>query len=285
MNGNERQQPSTSGWGLNLDSSVMEGDVPSRETELDDLIAKLQNERATIRRDTASTKMTVTDLLRASVPARKKGTIAADFQPYKFVERGERCFKISQGEATLPEYLDAIFIMINSELCPAGWGEHMRMHVEDVVRMSTVWEWKICRRWSERLFKLLVEGRVKGGWDNVMYIKDLQRDMIALGQKSGESKVAVKYEYVKKDRVEIEGENKKQGGPFDKDKDGKPCYGWNWGKDCGFKAHHGTDEAKIPHICAWCAYRYKSIGYHTEKECYSKQRYNERKGEAGQNFQ
>lgn len=35
--------------------------------------------------------------------------------------------------------------------------------------------------------------------------------MIALGQKGGDSK-QVKYEYVKKDRVELEGENKKQGG-------------------------------------------------------------------------
>ena len=280
-----QQLPTTSRWdGNDLGSTVREGDEPNRTTNIDEMISKLQFERATMRRDTASTRMSVSDLLRASVPSQRKGNIA-DFQPFKFVERGEKCSKISQGEATLPEYLDALFIMIGSEGCPVGWGENMRLHVEDIVRMSTVWDWKICRRWSERLFKLLVEGRVKGGWNNVMFIKNLQRDMIALGQKTGECRTG-KVDAVKRDRVEIEGENKKQGGPFDREKDGKPCFGWNWGKECGFKTHHGADDAKIPHICAWCAYRYKTIGYHAEKDCYSKQRYNERKGEGvGQGFQ
>ena len=42
-----------------------------------------------------------------------------------------------------------------------------------------------------------------------------------------------------------------------KDSDGKPCYAWNWGKDCGFQASHGTALDNLLHMCAWCAYKFK----------------------------
>lgn len=102
-----------------MESTIHEGDGNDRLAEVEDLIRKLQCGRDIIHRDTTSTRMTVSDLLRASVPAQKKGNIL-DFQPYKFVEMGGKCFKISQGEATLPKYLDAIFIMMEDDLCPSG---------------------------------------------------------------------------------------------------------------------------------------------------------------------
>ena len=63
---------------------------------------------------------------------------------------------------------------------------------------------------------------------------------------------------------------------FDKEKDGRPCYPWNWGRDCGFSTTHGALPDLKAHICAYCAYKTKKILEHREKDCVNKMRAAER---------
>ena len=60
------------------------------------------------------------------------------------------------------------------------------------------------------------------------------------------------------------------GEDYSKDSDGKPCYAWNWGKDCGFQVSHETAPDNLLHICAWCAYKFKHQLLHKEQDCLKK---------------
>lgn len=251
------------------------------------LIDRLKDGREEITRDSDDARMTISELLRESGPTFNSKRGMVNFQPFKFIVRGEKCYKIGPGEANMAEYLSAIYVMMDDALCPLEWRPFMRKHIEEVTIMGTKWEWHICRRWSERIFKLLAEGRLKGGWSNEVYIKDLQRDYIALGQRNTGEKYG-RNEYFRKGKGEDNIDNGYHvGRTYEKEKDGKPCYAWNWGRDCGNKSGpHGVGEERSLHICAWCAYRYRAMNNHAEKDCNNKRRYVDRRGEAGneQNF-
>ena len=64
---------------------------------------------------------------------------------------------------------------------------------------------------------------------------------------------------------------------YNKETDGRPCYPWNWGKDCGFPGSHGTLPDMFLHICAWCAYKCKRHLLHKEQDCLKKCRFLDKK--------
>ena len=64
---------------------------------------------------------------------------------------------------------------------------------------------------------------------------------------------------------------------YNKETDGKPCYPWNWGKECGFSASHGASAEHYLHICAWCAYKFRRQLNHREQYCLKKRRFLDKK--------
>ena len=166
--------------------------------------------------------------------------------------------------------------MIADPGCPPTWPEYLTAHLAELAEMATQWDWPVCRRWSEKVFKLIVEGRIKDDWNNQYKIKDIQRDIIALSNKSAaSSKSTYKSNYTSSNSTYTPQTAKE----YKKDRDGKPCHSWNWGRDCGHNSTHGEGNDKRPHICAWCAYRYHKTNVHQERDCYNKKRFLERKAE------
>ena len=70
---------------------------------------------------------------------------------------------------------------------------------------------------------------------------------------------------------------------FNKEVDGKPCYLWNWGKDCGFQGSHGFPPDNLLHIWAWCAYKFKRQLLHKEQDCLRKRCFLNKKASASSN--
>ena len=217
-----------------------------------------------------------------------KGNLA--FLPHKFILRGDFYKKIGPGEATWPEYFSAINRMTADQLCPPGWSIHLNTHLKQLATMANTWDWPTCRRWSERVFRNIAEGIFTAGWEDPLIIKDLQRDVCAVTRRpsffeSRQDTFRKQFSQSSSASTNTTQESSGSNQPhkdYDKARDGKPCYSWNWGRDCGFTASHGTAPELSPHICAWCAYRYHRWNPHTEKDCNNKKRFVEKKSAESQ---
>ena len=117
-----------------------------------------------------------TELLLDSAPAlqRKKGIKPF---PHTFITRGDRCKPINRGEATWAKYYAALRQLAGDPNCPPSWWPHLHTHEEELGIMAISWDWPTCRRWSEKVFQMVVDGRLKEGWQGWAAIKDLQRDI------------------------------------------------------------------------------------------------------------
>ena len=271
-------------------------DMPSPRRDADVITNREQRSPTpTCTRETPGTPPAdiVARLLQAAVPAlnSNKGKLK-NFLPHKFVLRGDSCLKIGQGDSTMPEHFDAIFRMRNDDDCPVDWSEHLINHLAELSEMATLWDWPTCRRWSEKVFRLIAEGKLKGGWSNTAKLTDMQRNITSLCAKAS----AMDAQRFNSRRttpsatqsVPTTTQNTTQhhNKDYQRDRDGKPCHSWNWGKDCGFTASHGVLPDASPHICAWCAYRYHRMNIHQEKECINKRKFLEKKSnENAQDFQ
>ena len=227
----------------------------------------------------------VNDLLKAAAPSRTAKAGKHNFYVHKFITRGNSFEKVGLGHATFPEYLAAMKEMVRHPDCPKGWVTHIMAHEEQLVIMAKKWEWPTCRLWTESVFMFINKSGVHNAWTRTNTIVDLQRDVTSTGKRVSSvtdtfsnradyGRRAPQY-YQKALSVE-EGSSRstsdsyRQG--FEKDKDGKPCYAWNWGRDCGYTDTHGAYPELRPHVCAFCAYKLHKVFKHKEKDCINKQR-------------
>ena len=97
---------------------------------------------ATLKR--AAEEETVARLLQAAAPQHPPKKGMKTLLPFKFVTRGDGCTKIAQGDATMPEYLDALFKLRVDEDCPQLWKDHRINHLAELSEMATVWDWPTC---------------------------------------------------------------------------------------------------------------------------------------------
>ena len=201
--------------------------------------------------------------------------------PHLFVSHGDACKSIGMGEATWPEYFEALRVMAASPSLLANWSQHISKHDTELVRMALSWDWPTCRRWSEQVFKLISDGRLLLGWDDPGAIKDLQRDICTSSNRpatfsySHQSHTVSQPQSFQSTPSFTQQFNSPVNPPpqlmrSDKDSDDKPCHQWNWGRDCDFTATHGALPAKFLHNCAWCAYRFKRLHAPHEQDCLKK---------------
>lgn len=209
-----------------------------------------------------------------------------NFIPSKFVRRGRKFEKVKQGEANWPEYLSALRAMAKAPECPSGWSRHLFDHEDHILLMARTWDWPTCRLWSETVFNMVHDGSLPERWNDTVALKEVQRDVISVGKRVSFTKegTTVKPDVYKKPVASLPTTAFKVETPvradgtdsqrvqFDRERDGKPCYPWNWGKDCGFEASHGSPPDAKPHICAYCAYRTRKVLHHREQDCINKQR-------------
>ena len=215
----------------------------------------------------------------------QKGNLS--FLPHKFILRGDFYKKIGPGEAFWPEYFAAVNRMMVDSSCPVGWASHLSAHMNQLALMAHIWDWPTCRRWSERVFRHIAEGILPFGWADILALKDLQRDVCATGKRI--NFFEQKSDFARKQYSQLSSASQAASSEphssqahsaakeYDRTRDGKPCYAWNWGRDCGFSASHGTAPDLSPHVCAWYAYRYHRMNSHSEKDCNNKKRFLEKK--------
>ena len=255
----------------------------SSSTDEDSSLSTAEASLATRRK---RARRAVTQLLDAAAPDKPSRRGKKNFIPGNFIKRGDKFQKVGHGEASLPEYLLALKAMSKAPECPVGWAAHLARHEEQLLTMATMWEWSKCRHWSEAVFVMIHDGRLPEGWTDMAALKDIQRDVIAVGKRGlfMRDGFAPKAELNKKQSyttpavsTRTEPIQRQQTGEtgrvtYEKEKDGKPCYPWNWGRECGFQASHGAEPDLKPHICAYCAYRTHKVLAHREMECINKQR-------------
>lgn len=201
--------------------------------------------------------------------------------PHKYVIRGSRNEKIGLEEAAWHEYFAAMSRMCWDKKLPAGWPEHIREHMYQLALMAANWDWHTCRQWSETVFTMIADGRLRHGWKDRYAIKDVQRDVCAIGTRAERPKQAVRaprrYDAPASTTTYAATEARPATDhtrpSYDKDLDGKPCQQWNWGEECGFTTSHGIRPDRKCHLCAWCANKYKRANAHQEKVCFNKKRY------------
>ena len=227
----------------------------------------------------------VNKLLKAAAPTRPTKAGKHNFYPHKFITRGNSFDKVGLGQATFPEYLVAMKEMVRFPDCPKGWAANITAHEEQLVIMAKKWDWPTCRLWTESVFMFVNKGGVPNAWSQAATILDIQRDVTSTGKRvtairelsshRQDTTKRASYTYTRSASADDYStrqfsDSSKQA--FDKDKDGKPCYSWNWGRDCGFTASHGSSPDIRPHICAFCAYKLHKVLFHREKDCINKQR-------------
>ena len=163
------------------------------------------------------------------------------------------------GSSTWPQYLGALFIMSRHRNVPTSWSKYLLIHIENLCTMAEDWSWPTCLRWSEKVFKMIEDGRLANGWLDAYAIKDVQRDVCLLGSRAkpaqGEPKNTFEY---------------KPKAPYDKLTDGVPCRLWNNGKDCGSQFSHGSQPNRECHLCSWCINKFNRANAHREIDCINK---------------
>lgn len=233
-------------------------------------------------RDDESTEA-VNKLLEAAGSAitKKKGN--AIFAPHRYVIRGNKNERIGMEEATWPEYFAALCRMTKDRKLTTAWTEHVADHMHQLATMACTWDWHTCRQWSETVFIMIADGRLPAAWSDRYAIKDVQRDICAVGTRLEKLKPATKTtKRTETSNAAATTNNYEPKAPgeytkpeYNKEVDGKPCHDWNWG-DCSFATSHGLQPDRHCHLCAWCAQTYKRANVHPEKACLNKKRYNDR---------
>ena len=198
--------------------------------------------------------------------------------PQKYVVRGGRNEKIAMEEASWAEYFAALCQMIEDRKLPSSWPSHLFTHMYQLATMATNWDWYTCRQWSETVFSMIADGRLPRGWSDQYAIKDVQRDVCALGTRLDKAKQNLYNKLDNGGRPNSNNSTHNEHGKveYDRETDGKPCNAWYWGNDCAHSTSHGLHPDRQCHICSWCAKNYKKANMHQEKVCQNKQRFLEK---------
>ena len=181
--------------------------------------------------------------------------------PHNFIIIEKPNFKKIPGIATWNEHFGALFAMTHNKHVPSFWKKYIYSHMEELCAMSENWAWETCRRWSDKVFLMIRDGRLSAGWTDNYAIKDIQRDICLVGSRA----------------KTIVTENKKQDFKervsYEKEIEGVPCATWNEGKDCNFSFTHGEGSNKLCHLCSWCISKFKRSNSHRECDCLNKRRW------------
>ena len=172
-------------------------------------------------------------------------------------------------EATWPEYIAALCRMLKDPKLPAHWSKNIFDHLHQLATMASHWDWHTCRQWSETVFTMIADGHLPDGWEDPYTIKDVQRDVCALGMRVDKGKNNGQNKRQEASVAEARTGNEYSRPDYNKNVDGKPCHPWNWDNECGFATSHGLQLDRKCHLCAWCINRYKA-NHHPEKICQNK---------------
>ena len=210
--------------------------------------------------------------------------------PHTYAIRGNQQGKVGLGESAWHEHIAALFRMSTNKAVPAAWTEHLLDHVNQLAIMAGDWDWTTCRTWSEKVFNMFDDGRLPRGWSDKQAIKDVQRDACLVGATAYNKQHTTRHDTYRYTQSKQEDSNVAPRGDtsqpafkradFNTESDGRPCSQWNWGRDCGFSASHGSMPDRMVHVCAWCANKYKKANVHKEQDCNNKKRQIERKAAA-----
>ena len=181
--------------------------------------------------------------------------------PWEFIKNDDSK-KGSPGTSSWPQYLGALFIMSRHRDVPVHWGPHIIKHMEQLCTMAEDWSWPTCLKWSEKVFRMIEDGRLANGWSDGYEIKDIQRDVCLLGVRAKLAPTEGKLPFEYKSRPQ-----------YDKLSDGTPCGDWNSGKDCGFQYSHGVHPNRECHLCAWCVKKFSRTNAHREIDCINKRKW------------
>ena len=58
-----------------------------------------------------------------------------------------------------------------------SWWDHLHKHEEEIAIMGISWDWPMCRWWSEQVFKMVSNNRLRDGWEDGEAIKDIQSNV------------------------------------------------------------------------------------------------------------
>ena len=165
-------------------------------------------------------------------------TPPAPFTPHT-TAADDGCKPINMGEVTWAEYYAALRQLAADPNCPPAWWPHLHTHEEELAIMVISWDWPTCRRWSEKVFQMVAEGRLKEGWEGWAAIKDLQRDIC---RDAPWPQTARTY-YHSYDQYRLSHTPSVATAPapqthtapnphedYNKETDGRACSPWNWGK-------------------------------------------------------
>ena len=151
--------------------------------------------------------------------------------------------------------------MTRNKYVPFHWKDHILAHMEEICSMAENWSWETCRRWSDKVFLMIRDGRLSEGWNDKYAIKDIQRDICLVCTRA------------KTVMIENKKQDFKERLPYERENEGVPCKTWNEGKDCGFSFSHGEDNNKACHLCSWCITKFKRSNSHRECDCLNKRRW------------
>ena len=133
----------------------------------------------------------------------------------------------------MSEYFVALHLMHRDKKLPLRWWKPMLEHTYQVVVMASNWHWHTCHHWSETVCMMIMVGRLPSDWNDPYAIKDLQRDICALGtclEKTKTGKPNAGNPTAAEGRASADHHRPE----YNQKTGGKPCLAWNWGSDCSF---------------------------------------------------
>ena len=181
--------------------------------------------------------------------------------PHQYIFRGAKKEKASLGELTLAEHAWGIMRIVEDSKIPSEIKPHLVSHLDDLLEDAREYTWANVRQWSEEIFALISEGRMKGGWSNDHRIQMLRMSISRTNRISSASSSAAGSAHSKHQqaypRQTTQGKDMR-GGP--------PCKDFNT-SGCSLPGGHIVDAFRRPHICSYCLVQLSSIHPHAEKDC------------------
>ena len=187
---------------------------------------------------------------------------------------------------------------------PKSWIDPLRQHDAELAGLANRWEWETCRTWSESVFTAIADRTLINGWADESCIKEMRHDICLDSTRQmcrrqdyrpynppnnqqrhhrrSRSFSPKRARFSEKthdrssdrrtDRTNDREEDVQYKPVFDKEVEGTPCRSWNKGTDCGFEYSHGKLPDRSPHLCAYCARKYKKAYGHPEYKCRRKEK-------------
>ena len=153
--------------------------------------------------------------------------------PHHFIMRGDSCKPIELGQTGWAEYFTAVRRLAAHPTFLSAAFPALQGHEDGIS-----WDWPTCRRWSEKIFKMIADGRLKNGWSDQIAIKDVQRDVCTEAVRVMHSRTLLSQQF-DVHRPTTSASTQQQQAPqaialpintredYNKEMAGKPCYPWN----------------------------------------------------------